>query len=139
MASDLQIHSIVSESIVDGPGIRMAIFVQGCPHHCPGCHNPQTHDFYGGQFIDVSSVFKQYKENPLLRGITFSGGEPFCQAAALAELGALVKQAGGTVVGIGAVVEKGFQGGSDKLRKAGCRVESLAVIDRIDDGKIIFR
>ena len=51
----------------------------------------------------------------------------------------IVRQAGGTVVGIGAVIEKGFQGGSDKLRQAGCHVESLAIIDRIDDGKIMFR
>ena len=83
---------------MDGPGIRMAVFVQGCPHRCPGCHNPQTHDFDGGHLVSVSSVFEQYIENPLLRGITFTGGEPFCQAEALADLGHLVKQAGGTVV-----------------------------------------
>ena len=98
MDYNLRINSIVSESIVDGPGIRMAVFVQGCPHHCPGCHNPQTHDFDGGHLISVSSVFEQYKENPLLRGITFSGGEPFCQAAALAELGRMIRQSGGTVI-----------------------------------------
>lgn len=98
MDYNLRINSIVSESIVDGPGIRMAVFVQGCPHHCPGCHNPQTHDFDGGHLISVSSVFEQYKENPLLRGITFSGGEPFCQAGALAELGRMIRQSGGTVI-----------------------------------------
>ena len=98
MGSDLRISSIISESIVDGPGIRMTVFVQGCPHRCPGCHNPQTHDFSGGHLISVSSVFEQYKENPLLRGITFSGGEPFCQAGALAELGRLIRQTGGTVI-----------------------------------------
>ena len=98
MDYDLKIHSIIPESIVDGPGIRMAVFVQGCPHRCPGCHNPQTHDPDGGHLISVSSVFEQYKENPLLRGITFSGGEPFCQPRALARLGELVKQAGGTVI-----------------------------------------
>ena len=98
MDYNLRINSIVSESIVDGPGIRMAVFVQGCPHHCPGCHNPQTHDFSGGHLISVSSVFEQYKENPLLRGITFSGGEPFCQAGALAELGRMIRQSGGTVI-----------------------------------------
>lgn len=98
MASSLQINSIISESIVDGPGIRMTVFVQGCPHHCPGCHNPQTHDFNGGQSVDLSSVFSDYKENPLLRGITFSGGEPFCQAEALAKLGRMIQEAGGTVI-----------------------------------------
>lgn len=47
----LRISGIEPESIVDGPGIRMTIFVQGCPHHCPHCHNPQTHDFNGGHFL----------------------------------------------------------------------------------------
>lgn len=98
MDYNLRIHSIVQESIVDGPGIRMAVFVQGCPHRCPGCHNPQTHDFSGGHLVSVSSVFEQYKENPLLRGITFTGGEPFCQAEALVALGRLVRQSGGTVI-----------------------------------------
>ena len=98
MDYNLRIHSIVQESIVDGPGIRMAVFVQGCPHRCPGCHNPQTHDFNGGHLVSVSSVFEQYKENPLLRGITFTGGEPFCQAEALVALGRLVRQSGGTVI-----------------------------------------
>ena len=98
MACELNIHSVIQESIVDGPGIRMTVFVQGCPHHCPGCHNPQTHDFKGGHLIDVSSLFEQYKENPLLRGITFSGGEPFCQARPLAALGEMVKNHGGTVI-----------------------------------------
>ena len=98
MDYNLRIHSIVQESIVDGPGIRMAVFVQGCPHRCPGCHNPQTHDFGGGHLVSVSSVFEQYKENPLLRGITFTGGEPFCQAEALVALGRLVRQSGGTVI-----------------------------------------
>ena len=98
MDYNLRIHSIVQESIVDGPGIRMAVFVQGCPHRCPGCHNPQTHDFSGGHLVSVSSVFEQYKENPLLRGITFTGGAPFCQAEALVALGRLVRQSGGTVI-----------------------------------------
>lgn len=98
MECNLRIHSIIDESIVDGPGMRMTVFVQGCPHHCPGCHNPETHDFNGGHFIEVSSVFSRYKENPLLRGITFSGGEPFCQAKELAMLGKMVKESGGTVI-----------------------------------------
>ena len=46
----IRIAGTVSESIVDGPGIRYTIFTQGCPHHCEGCHNPETHDF-GGALI----------------------------------------------------------------------------------------
>ncbi|MBR1458285.1 MAG: 4Fe-4S cluster-binding domain-containing protein, partial [Oscillospiraceae bacterium] len=49
----LRINATVDDSIVDGPGIRYSIFVQGCPHHCPGCHNPQTHPFEGGSLVET--------------------------------------------------------------------------------------
>ncbi|MBO5364276.1 MAG: 4Fe-4S cluster-binding domain-containing protein, partial [Clostridia bacterium] len=89
-----RISGIEPESIVDGPGIRYVIFVQGCPHHCPGCHNPQTHDFEGGKEQDFASILTEIDKNPLLSGVTFSGGEPFCQAEALAELGKRIKGRG---------------------------------------------
>lgn len=82
----LQIAGIIRESIVDGPGIRFTVFCQGCPHHCPGCHNPQTHPFTGGQKVSVSRLVEEMKKNPLLQGATFSGGEPFCQAGGYAAL-----------------------------------------------------
>ncbi|MCF2652522.1 anaerobic ribonucleoside-triphosphate reductase activating protein [Anaeromassilibacillus senegalensis] len=82
----IRIAGIVEDSIVDGRGIRMAVFVQGCPHHCPGCHNPQTHDFAGGTLDDTDRIFEAFRENPLYRGITFSGGEPFCQPKPLKAL-----------------------------------------------------
>ena len=89
---------VVPESIVDGPGIRYAVFVQGCPHGCPGCHNPQTHPFAGGQVRDTGELFAQIQKNPLLKGVTLSGGEPFCQAAPLAELARQVHGVGKDVV-----------------------------------------
>lgn len=85
---------VVPESIVDGPGIRFAVFVQGCPHGCPGCHNPQTHSFEGGEVRRIEELFDQFCRDPLLKGVTLSGGEPFCQAAPLAELAKLVHGAG---------------------------------------------
>ena len=94
MDYNLRIHSIVQESIVDGPGIRMAVFVQGCPHRCPGCHNPESHDPEGGTEMTVAEVFSQIMENPHLRGVTFSGGEPFEQVPALPQLGRLIREAG---------------------------------------------
>lgn len=72
---------IAGDSIVDGPGIRLTIFTQGCPHHCPGCHNPQTHDPDGGSWGDTDDIAAVMAENPLLDGITLSGGEPFLQPA----------------------------------------------------------
>lgn len=79
MGETLRIAGVVRESIVDGKGLRFVVFCQGCPHHCPGCHNPQTHDFLGGYDIDTNKIVAEIKKNPLLQGVTFSGGEPFCQ------------------------------------------------------------
>ena len=98
MEHRLRVNGIVEESIVDGPGLRYVVFTQGCPHHCQGCHNPETHDVEGGQLMTVSEIFFQFLENPLLAGITFSGGEPFLQSAPLAELAQRVKKAGKNVV-----------------------------------------
>ena len=82
----LRLSGIVGDSIVDGKGIRMTVFTQGCPHHCPGCHNPHTHDFKGGYDETLESVLNKFLSDPLQCGVTLSGGEPFCQAKALAEL-----------------------------------------------------
>ena len=87
----IRIAGTVSESIVDGPGIRYTIFTQGCPHHCEGCHNPETHDFSGGRLADTDKIYNHIAENPLLKGITFSGGEPFCQPAPLYDLAKRIK------------------------------------------------
>lgn len=90
----LELSGIVGDSIVDGPGIRTAIFSQGCPHHCPGCHNPQTWDFGCGTPITEEAVVDIVCANPLCRGVTFSGGEPFAQAASFARLARMLKQRG---------------------------------------------
>ena len=76
----MRIAGIVQDSIVDGEGIRLTVFVQGCPHACPGCHNPETHDFNGGRMVDTSEIIAMLDVNPLLDGVTLSGGEPFCQS-----------------------------------------------------------
>lgn len=78
--------------------MRYVVFVQGCPHHCPGCHNPQTHDFAGGYLADVDEIVRQVASDPLASGVTFSGGEPFCQAQALCELGERVRALGKELV-----------------------------------------
>lgn len=95
---NIRIAGTANDSIVDGPGIRFTIFVQGCPHQCRGCHNPQTHDFNGGSICDISQLLDKIKSNPLLDGVTFSGGEPFCQAEALAVLGNEIKKLGLNII-----------------------------------------
>ena len=87
----LRIAGIQRDSIVDGPGIRYVIFTQGCPHHCEGCHNPQTHDFEAGKVADTDIILKEIFESRLVSGVTFSGGEPFCQAEALVPLAEAIK------------------------------------------------
>ena len=90
----LRINGIVNDSIVDGEGIRLTIFTQGCPHHCPHCHNPQTHDFKGGYDIEIKKIISMMKENLLLDGITLSGGEPMEQADTCAILAEEAKKMG---------------------------------------------
>ncbi len=86
MGNKLNLSGIVSESIVDGPGIRLTLFTQGCPHHCKGCHNPETWAFEPRHPGDIDKILNIAVKNPILQGLTFSGGEPFCQAEPLAEL-----------------------------------------------------
>lgn len=90
----LRIAGTIGESIVDGPGIRYVLFTQGCPHGCPGCHNPQTHDFAGGKEATVDTLLADITKNPFVKAVTLSGGEPFCQPAALAQLAAPLKEKG---------------------------------------------
>lgn len=85
----------MGDSIVDGKGIRFTIFTQGCPHGCKGCHNPQTHDFSAGRLVTEDELISEIRKNPLLDGVTFSGGEPFCQAKALASLAEKIRAIGG--------------------------------------------
>ncbi len=85
MTDTIRLYGLVGESIVDGPGYRTAIFTQGCPYHCPGCHNPDSQPFEGGTVWALDDVEKKFA-NPMLDGITLTGGEPAEQAEACAEL-----------------------------------------------------
>lgn len=86
MKNNIRIAGIVDDSIVDGPGIRLTIFFQGCSHQCINCHNPNTWDFNGGYLISIDDICKRIYENPLLQGITLSGGDPLFQAESAANL-----------------------------------------------------
>lgn len=89
----IKIADVESESIVDGPGFRFAVYTQGCPHACPGCHNPQTHDF--GAFkreLEPEQLMEMLKASPLNTGVTLTGGEPLCQAAELLSFARMVKE-----------------------------------------------
>lgn len=95
---EIRIAGTANDSIVDGPGLRFTIFTQGCPHHCKGCHNPQTHDFNGGKIETTENLISRITANPLLDGVTFSGGEPFCQCKPLYHMGKILKEKGYNII-----------------------------------------
>jgi len=81
VASDLTF-----DSIVDGPGLRVVLWTQGCLHKCKGCHNMQTWDVNGGSQVDTNEIVASIKASKLQSGLTISGGEPFLQSDAILEI-----------------------------------------------------
>ncbi|MEG0366046.1 MAG: anaerobic ribonucleoside-triphosphate reductase activating protein [Coprobacillus sp.] len=90
----LRTYGKVNDSIVDGPGLRYSIFTQGCLHQCVGCHNPKSHDINGGYLEDIQTFINDIENNPLLDGVTISGGEPFLQPLPLIELLSILRKKG---------------------------------------------
>ena len=128
----LNLSGIVGDSIVDGPGIRTTIFCQGCPHHCPGCHNPETWDFGCGTDVPVEDLVEIVRRNPLCRGVTFSGGEPFAQAAGFAKLARLLKEKGYEVASYSGYTFEALLEGSEDQK------ELLSSIDILIDGPFVM-
>ena len=128
----LDLSGIVSDSIVDGPGIRTTIFSQGCPHHCKGCHNPETWAFGCGTKMPVEVIVDIVTSNPLCRGVTFSGGEPFAQAAGFAKLAAALKEKGYEVASYSGYTFEELLDGSEDQKKL------LEAIDILIDGPFVL-
>lgn len=128
LANKLRIAGIVEESIVDGPGIRMTVFTQGCNHKCKGCHNPQTHDFKAGRDITIEEIIEKAKNNPLLDGLTISGGEPFEQAQACANLARAARD-----IGLNVLVYTGYT--YEILQEKEAYQDFLQQIDILIDGR----
>lgn len=128
----VRIAGIIPESIVDGPGIRMTIFTQGCIHHCKGCHNPETHPLNGGKFVNIYDILDDIKSNPLLDGVTFSGGEPFLQSKELSLLGKEIKALGLDIITYTGYTFEEIVTGIDKHKYW---KELLNITDILIDGK----
>ncbi len=90
----INVAGTANDSIVDGVGLRYVLFVQGCPRKCKGCHNAQTQPFVQKTLMTSTQIMEQINSNPLLDGVTFSGGEPMCQAEALVTLAKMIKDKG---------------------------------------------
>lgn len=72
----IRICGVVRESIVDGPGLRFVLFTQGCPHHCPGCHNPESHSMDGGYDVTAEKVLEEFRKNRCSRALPCRGATP---------------------------------------------------------------
>ena len=84
MNKTVRLAGIAYESLVNGPGMRRVFFAQGCKHKCEGCFNPETHSFDDGEIMDMDNLIKDVLDNPMLKGVTFSGGDPIEQAHSFA-------------------------------------------------------
>ncbi len=94
MSSKIRVAGIVNDSITDGPGLRLTLFMQGCERNCPGCHNESALPLDGGNLYDAQEIMDIIRKNPMLSGVTFSGGEPMLQAEALLPLACMINEAG---------------------------------------------
>ena len=90
----IRLSGIAYESLSNGPGMRRVLFSQGCSHECVGCFNPSTHSFSGGELKDMDILIEDIKNNPILKGVTFSGGDPLEQADKFAYIAMKVKKLG---------------------------------------------
>ncbi len=127
----IDLAGITGDSIVDGPGIRTTVFCQGCPHHCPGCHNPETWEFGCGTPMDEEKILKIVEENPLCQGVTFSGGEPFSQAEGFAKLGRMLKERGYEVASYSGFTFEELMNGTKAQR------DLLSTLDVLIDGPFL--
>ena len=128
----LRVANIVEESIVDGPGVRFVVFAQGCLHRCKGCHNPETFALDGGKLLPITEIFERISKNPLIEGVTFSGGDPFLQAGGFCTLAKMVHRAGLTVIAYtGYIFEDLLENGRDSSED---RQELLKNVDILVDG-----
>lgn len=127
----LRIAGTIAESIVDGPGIRFVIFTQGCKFGCVGCHNPHTWDIQGGYEADIDDLFEKISADPLIKGVTISGGEPFLQCEALIPLVKKLKNNGYEIA-----IFTGYT--FEELKRDNLKIELLKLTDTVIDGRFIL-
>lgn len=89
----IRLSGIAYESLVNGPGMRRVFFSQGCRHNCEGCFNPDTHNFSGGEDRNMDELIEDVLKNPIIKGVTFSGGDPFERAENFAYMAKKFKEA----------------------------------------------
>ena len=128
-----RLSGIVNESVSDGPSLRAVLFFQGCKHHCPNCHNPQTWDFHDGCEYTVAELLRQLLDTPLIKGITLSGGDPFFQPLAAIQIAHAFHQRGKDVWAY-----TGFTWNNLLEKKDTARYELAKSCDVLVDGPFIL-
>ena len=127
---------IQNDSIVDGEGIRSVIWTQGCPHHCPGCHNPTTHSYDAGFISDIEEIKEQIDALEGQDGITFSGGDPMEQPEACAEIASFCKEKN---LNVWCYTGYTFEELQEKMKENKAILSFLKKIDVLVDGKFILK
>ena len=116
--------------MLNGDGLRTVLWVAGCTHNCKGCQNPQTWDFESGTLVTAKEILKKILGNPLIHGITFSGGEPFEQAEKLIPFAAELKRRGYHLMAFSGYT---FE---ELIARPACK-ELLSLLDILVDGPFI--
>lgn len=129
----IRLYGVVHDSIVDGPGLRYTVFTQGCLHHCQGCHNQDSWDLQGGYVENIDTLITDIKSNPLLDGVTISGGEPFLQPLPLITLVRYIKQN----LHLHVMIYSGYTY-EDILHLGSEEKELLRWCDTLVDGRFVF-
>lgn len=137
-ASRAGISGILKHSSVNGPGVRYVVFFQGCPHDCPKCHNPETHDVNGGTEKDTQAIIDEIITDRYIDGVTLSGGEPFLQPEAASLIAKAAKEKGLEVWSYSGWTFEELAG----IKKAGISVPEgaeklLRSIDVLVDGRYV--
>lgn len=128
----IRLAGIAYESLVNGPGLRRVFFSQGCTHNCKGCFNPDTHDFSGGEERNTDELVEDVLDNPMLKGVTFSGGDPFERAEEFSYMAKKFKENG---LSVWSYTGYTFEYIIDNLEKRPGWKELMDNIDVVVDGK----
>lgn len=128
----IPVMDIYYDSIVDGEGLRNVLFVAGCPHHCNGCHNPESWNYHNGKMTSVDEIFERLLDNPIADGVTFSGGEPMLYAKELLPLAKRIKEE----TDFNIWCWSGWE--FEELKQNKHQAELLKYIDVLVDGKFVL-
>lgn len=132
----MNIAGINFESVVDGEGVRVVVFISGCLHNCKGCHNPASHSFTAGQPFTQElqdEIIAYIQDTPFISGVTLSGGDPMYSAK---DLVPFIKRLRADVKGITIWIYSGFQ--YEKILENSEMYELLCLCDVLVDGEFVL-